>query len=114
MSTTTTREVRIYRMKAFNLKRRDSETEFMVRRSDRYARPATELVRVSTLDDLILGTRTITPEQQTRFQSDSRLWCVGDVSLLRRKCVAIVGTRGVSVEGAARARRLARELATED
>lgn len=98
-------------MKALNLKRRESETEFMARRSEKYARPSAELIRPSTLDDLILGTRTITPEQQTRFHSDSRLWCVGDVSLLRQKCVAIVGTREVSPEGAARARRLARELA---
>jgi DNA processing protein len=28
-----------------------------------------------------------------------------------KKCVAIVGTRGVSTDGAARSRRLARELA---
>jgi DNA processing protein len=114
MSTITTAEGRINTMKALNLKPRYPETEYMTRRSERYARPTTELVHVSTLDNLIRGTRTITPEQQTRFQSDSRLWCVGDVSLLRRKCVAIVGTRQVSPEGAARARRLARELAMKD
>ncbi|MDY0873099.1 DNA-processing protein DprA [Dongia rigui] len=34
----------------------------------------------------------------------------GDLSLLKRPCVAIVGTRKVSPAGAARARRLAREL----
>ncbi|HZI05182.1 MAG TPA: DNA-processing protein DprA, partial [Archangium sp.] len=34
----------------------------------------------------------------------------GDLQLVRRPCVAVVGTRNVSPEGAARARRLAREL----
>jgi len=36
---------------------------------------------------------------------------VGDISLLHRKCVAVVGTREVTPEGSARSRRLARELA---
>ena len=39
-----------------------------------------------------------------------RLWCAGERELVQRPCVAIVGTRRVSPEGAARARRLAREL----
>jgi DNA processing protein len=39
------------------------------------------------------------------------LYYAGDLSLVKRKCVAIVGSRKVSAEGAARARRLARELA---
>jgi len=38
------------------------------------------------------------------------IWCAGDISLLSRPCVAIVETREVSNLGAARARRLAREL----
>ncbi|MCC6921104.1 MAG: DNA-processing protein DprA [Alphaproteobacteria bacterium] len=37
----------------------------------------------------------------------------GDIHILRRPCVAIVGTRDVSHAGASRASRLARELATE-
>jgi DNA processing protein len=36
--------------------------------------------------------------------------CVGDTSLIKQKCVAIVGTREVSPEGAARSRNLARAL----
>jgi len=48
----------------------------------------------------------------TFAQSDRPIWCAGDTSLLSRKCVAIVGTRKVSPEGAARARRLAKELAS--
>jgi len=39
------------------------------------------------------------------------LWYAGDLSLVQRKSVSIVGTRAVSPEGAARTRRLARELA---
>lgn len=38
------------------------------------------------------------------------LYYAGDLGLLRRPCVAVVGTRDVSAGGAARARRLAREL----
>jgi DNA processing protein len=41
---------------------------------------------------------------------DLKLYFAGDLSLLSRPCVAIVGTRKVSDAGAKRARRLAREL----
>jgi DNA processing protein len=102
-------------MKALDLQQRDNQKRATPkqrqRRGESYTPPVSELVCISTLDNLIAGIRSITPEQQTRLQPDSRLWCVGDVSLLHRKCVAIVGTRGVSPEGAARSRRLARELA---
>lgn len=54
--------------------------------------------------------RSVIPEQQPRFRSDEKLWCVGDTALLHKNCVAIVGTRNVSRQGAARARRLAREV----
>jgi DNA processing protein len=102
-------------MKALDLQRRDAHKGTQPRkpqpRGEAYTPPASKLIQISALDTLIAGIRTITPEQQSRFQSDSRLWCVGDTSLLRQKCVAIVGTRQVSPEGAARSRRLARELA---
>src|ERR1700722_17104371 len=42
---------------------------------------------------------------------DVELFCAGDLSLLDRPCVSIVGTREASFEGQARASRLARELA---
>ena len=62
-------------------------------------------------ESLLDGVRTIVPDQQSRLGFvGERLWCAGDVSLVRRRVVAIVGTRSVSLEGAARARRLAREL----
>jgi DNA processing protein len=98
-------------MKALNLDRQyPQENTTPKPRANRYISPPSELVRIATLSDLISGIRGITPEQQTRFQSDDRLWCVGDTSLLHRKCVAIVGTRNVSADGAGRSRRLAREL----
>jgi len=103
-------------MKALDLQGRDTQKKRAAPRSrqprgESYAPPSSELVRISTLEDLISGIRTVTPEQQARLQADSRVWCVGDLSLLQRKCVAIVGTREVSPDGAARSRRLARELA---
>jgi DNA processing protein len=42
--------------------------------------------------------------------ADTEFWYSGHLELLNRPCVAIVGTRDVSPSGAARARRLAREL----
>jgi DNA processing protein len=80
-------------------------------RLERYTPPPNELVRISNLDELVDGVRHVIPEQQARLVGSNRLWCVGNSSLLRKKCVAIVGTRQVSPEGAARSRRLARELA---
>src|SRR5207245_7787617 len=63
------------------------------------------------LGELIDGILMVIPEQQARLVGSSKLWCVGNASLLREKCVAIVGTRAVSPDGAARSRRLACELA---
>jgi DNA processing protein len=74
-------------------------------------------VRVVNLSDLISGVRQIPEEQQQRFgileggTGGLKLWCAGDLSLVRKTSVAIVGTREVSKDGAARARRLAKELA---
>lgn len=51
----------------------------------------------------ILG-RASTPKDDTQF------WYAGDISLLSRPCVAIVGTRQVSEKGRARTARLARGL----
>ena len=85
----------------------------MARRSgERYVAPTSPLVQMSTLDELIAGIRAIIPAQQARIQKDEKLWCVGDTSLVARKCVAIVGTRDVSLDGRARSRQLARKLAT--
>lgn len=75
----------------------------------RYVPP--QYVKTLTLAALMNGARSIVPEQQARLGFDvDRLWCAGDVSLVQRSAVSIVGTREVSRQGAARARRLAREL----
>ena len=83
-----------------------------------YQSPEPESVRVLPVGELIGDSRAIIPAQQARlgFQAEGmalRVWCVGDVGLLMKRSIAIVGTRDVSVSGAARARRLARELADE-
>jgi DNA processing protein len=85
----------------------------------KYEPPLPERVAVYTLAALIAGVREIVPDQQSRLgfgenAGGLRLWCAGDMSLVRRFGVAIVGTRKVSPEGAARSRRLARELAKSD
>lgn len=102
-------------MKASALKRRDStehaEHPSRQARGEHYIKPSSESIHLLTLEGLIDGVRTITPEQQIRLAKDHRLWCVGDTSLVKNKCVAIVGTRQVSDEGAARSRRLGKELA---
>lgn len=46
-----------------------------------------------------------------RAPSSVQLYCAGDLTILDRPCVAIVGSRQASADGIARARRLARELA---
>lgn len=83
-----------------------------------YRPPPETLVRVTTLGDVIGDVRHITPTQQSRLGfeedgSDLKIWCAGDVALIKKRSVAIVGTRNVSGAGAARSRRLARELAEE-
>ena len=73
-------------------------------------------VSTSTLGELILGTRSIPEHRQERMgfrsqNSGAKVWLAGDISLIRKPCVSVVGAREVSKEGAARARRLAKELA---
>jgi DNA processing protein len=73
-------------------------------------------VTTSTLGELIFGARSIPEHQQERmgFRGESsgvKVWLAGDVSLVKKPCVSVVGAREVSKEGAARARRLAKELA---
>lgn len=85
---------------------------------DRYQAP--EQISTIGLWDLLDGVRTVPASQRQRLalpgvgipdQSGPTLHYAGDISLVRKKCVAVVGSRKVSPEGAARARRLARELA---
>jgi DNA processing protein len=90
-------------------------------KGSRYTPPPSEIRKVASLDSIVDGVREIAPEQQKRLWSEPgdhqgtapRLFLAGDVGLLKRPCVAIVGTRQVSKDGAARARRLARELVAD-
>lgn len=83
---------------------------------NRYTPPAAETVRTMTAIDLLQGARPVTGDARQLTLLDSglgrTLWCTGDPGLLQQRCVAIIGTRDMSAEGAARARRLARELST--
>jgi DNA processing protein len=85
-----------------------------------YVPPPPELRSHQRLADLLPPRRALGGEQQVRLfakMDDSLtdrgpvLFCAGDLRLAQMPAVAIVGTREVSDEGAARARRLARELA---
>jgi DNA processing protein len=46
----------------------------------------------------------------SKSSDDLPVFTAGNISLLHRICVSVIGTRQVSPDGAARARRLAREL----
>lgn len=82
--------------------------------ADSYVPPSA--VTTTTIGELIHGIREIPEQHQARFGitpeggSGVKIWLAGDSSLAKLPCVAIVGSRDVSAEGAARARRLAREL----
>jgi DNA processing protein len=91
-------------------------------RPSRYALPDRDNVRETSLDALLTGTRRAPKEDAQRkllgldepdTRATKRVWCAGDTGLLQRASVAVVGTRNVSAAGAARARRLARELAQQ-
>src|SRR5262249_18291953 len=77
-------------------------------------------VRVTSLRALLDGT-TRAPQEPKQFdllaaispshtEADLTLFIAGDAELLKRPCVSVIGTRDVSDEGAARARRVAKEL----
>jgi len=81
------------------------------------APPSSSSVR---LWKLLEGIRDLPPHQRERLSlpgvtvessNAGLLYYAGNIDLVKKKCVAIVGSRKVSPEGSARARRLARELA---
>lgn len=80
----------------------------------RYVPP--RVVEIKTLGELLEGVREIPKNQEGRLSLSGEmigslsLWGSGDLSLVRKPCVAVVGTRQVSRDGAARSRRIAREL----
>ncbi len=85
-------------------------------RRSSYEPPNPDVVKVVSLTNLLRHRRSLDRRDQAELTfgkggPDPELWCVGDTELLQGECVAIVGTREVSLQGVARARRLARELA---
>jgi DNA processing protein len=83
-----------------------------------YQPPRPDEVQIMTVGDLLAGRRKIIPSQQARLGYESegldlRVWCAGDIALVQKLAVSIVGTREVSPNGAARSRRLAKELSEE-
>src|ERR1700722_11956966 len=84
-------------------------------RRSRYTPPAQSNIRAVMLSELL--PRLKSPQRQLAFEDvfapkERLVWCAGNTDLLSRApAVAIVGTRNVSSEGAARARKLAKQLA---
>lgn len=78
-----------------------------------YSPPPPDSVREVSLAALLAGRRSLVGGPDGRGAA-TRLWCAGDTSLVARPAVAIIGTREASPAGAARARRLARELARHE
>lgn len=67
-----------------------------------------------SLKDVLPSDRPPVNQQGCLSFNDQRLYYVGDLSLLNSSCISIIGSRKVSASGAARARRLARELSEND
>lgn len=83
-----------------------------------YQAPLPEQTKVLELRDLLPESRPVVLNQQARlgFEAEGlalRVWCAGDIGLVRKRSIAIVGTRNTTPNGAARARRLAKELSEE-
>ena len=97
---------------------RKRSTRTLYPRGPKYEAPPAHQVRVMTAAELLHGMRPVSAEAQqldlVNVAMQTPLWTAGDISLLQRKAVAIVGTRKVSADGAARARRLAKEISGAD
>jgi DNA processing protein len=86
-------------------------------REPAYSPPPNPGIHVTTFISLMASARRQLPattSQADLFNDDEgrsmRLYTAGNLSLIERPCVSIVGTREPSTLGAARTRRLAREL----
>jgi DNA processing protein len=77
----------------------------------RYRAPDADKVSLVSVATLIEGARTVAPGQRHRVPGyDVGVYCVGERSLVKRKSIAIVGSRNISPEGKRRARKLAAQL----
>jgi DNA processing protein len=84
------------------------------RRYSRYTPPpGSELIKVSELLDFC--NREIGPTQKALFKNTSddsqSVFYSGNISLLKRRCVSVIGARSASAEGLRRARKIAFQLA---
>lgn len=84
------------------------------RSSSRYRAPAA--AKTIKLHDLIAYTgRPVDAHQESLFRkgddADLDIFWSGDLSLLQRRCVSVIGARDVTEHGAARARRVSKQLA---
>lgn len=78
-------------------------------------RPPSEHRSITLRQAIVATGRSLPPDKQFDLLQDEagaepQLYYAGDLDLLNRRCVAIVGAREVTQEGARRAYRLAREL----
>jgi DNA processing protein len=77
----------------------------------KYRAPDADVVARVSIETLIEGARTIAPGQRHRIPGyEQGVFCVGERSLVKRRSIAIVGSRDVSAEGARRAQKLAAQL----
>lgn len=64
---------------------------------------------------LSLAKRAINEDQKSLFsrpeERDPVIYCAGNIELLTKPCISVIGARSVSDEGRARASRIAKELA---
>jgi DNA processing protein len=86
--------------------------------TQRYAPPAN--VRMHAIADLLAGSprQHLAAAQMSLITAwtpnkEASIYASGDLGLLQHRCISVIGTRKVTEAGAARARRLARELSTE-
>ena len=86
-------------------------------RFSRYIEPEKWSIKTISLQEALrfcarseLNTKQLTFLTDPRNQETAEIYYSGDFSLLKYPCVSVVGARDVSDDGAARARRLAKEL----
>ena len=81
-------------------------------------RAPTAVESISLTELMELCGRKISAAQRSLFQKpddrDPVIFCAGDLQVLRKPCVSVIGARAVSDEGKRRARKIAAQLAAAD
>lgn len=95
-----------------------SERQSTVKRRSKYQPPSdwqrvevSELLRGSPRENQVKEQFDFWAEKPKSQSGVKTVFAAGDTSLLREKCIAVIGSRDVSLEGIKRARRIAREMA---